>query len=153
MANLSWNEIKSRALDFQRKWEDEKKENAEKQTFYNEFFEIFGVSRRRVASFEEPVKKLGDNFGFIDLFWKGVLLVEHKSFGKDLSKAKEQAMEYFPGIKEFELPRYILVSDFNDFELYDLEENKEYKFKLKELYANINLFGFMAGYKKIIYKD
>ena len=153
MANLSWNEIKSRALDFQRKWENEKKENAEKQTFYNEFFEIFGVSRRRVASFEEPVKKLGDNFGFIDLFWKGVLLVEHKSFGKDLSKAKEQAMEYFPGIKEFELPRYILVSDFNDFELYDLEENKEYKFKLKELYANINLFGFMAGYKKIIYKD
>lgn len=69
MSTLSWNEIKSGALDFQRKWENVKRENAEKQTFYNEFFEIFGVSRRRVASFEEPVKKLGNNQGFIDLFW------------------------------------------------------------------------------------
>lgn len=153
MANLSWNEIKNRALDFQRKWENEKRENSEKQTFYNEFFEIFGISRRRVASFEEPVKKLGNNQGFIDLFWKGVLLIEHKSFGKDLSKAKEQAMEYFPGIKENELPKYILVSDFNNFELYDLDENREYKFKLRELHANINLFGFIAGYKKRVYKD
>lgn len=51
MSTLSWNEIKSGALDFQRKWENVKRENAEKQTFYNEFFEIFGV-RRRVASFE-----------------------------------------------------------------------------------------------------
>lgn len=95
MSTLSWNEIKSGALDFQRKRENVKRENAEKQTFYNEFFEIFGV-RKRVASFEEPVKKLGNNQGFIDLFWKGNLLVEHKSFVKDLSRAKEQAMEYFP---------------------------------------------------------
>ena len=35
MANLSWNEIKNRALDFQKRWQNEKRENAEKQTFYN----------------------------------------------------------------------------------------------------------------------
>jgi hypothetical protein len=39
---------------------------------------VFGISRKRVASFEEPVKKLGNKQGFIDLFWKGVLLIEPK---------------------------------------------------------------------------
>lgn len=153
MANLSWNEIKNRALDFQKKWENEKRENAEKQTFYNEFFEVFGLSRRRVASFEEPVKKLNNRQGFIDLFWKGVLIVEHKSLGKNLQEAKDQAFEYFEGLKEGELPRYILVSDFNNFELFDLDENEEYRFEFKDFYKNIKLFGFIAGYQKRVYKD
>ncbi|MGA2725818.1 MAG: type IIL restriction-modification enzyme MmeI [Bryobacteraceae bacterium] len=56
---------------------------------------FFGVTRRRVASFEEPVRLLGSDRGFIDLFWKGVLLVEQKSAGRDLKRAKEQALEYF----------------------------------------------------------
>ena len=133
--------------------EDGKSESSDKQTFYNEFFNVFGITRKRVASFEEPIKKLGNKQGFIDLFWKGVLLVEHKSFGKSLIKAKEQAFEYFPNIKENELPKYILVSDFNNFELYDLEENKEYVFKLEELYKNIEILSFIAGYTKKVYKD
>ena len=51
-----------------------------------------------MASFEEPVKLLGDKRGFIDLFWKGVLLVEQKSAGRSLTKAKKQAFDYFPGL-------------------------------------------------------
>lgn len=153
MASLSLNEIRNRALDFQNKWKYGKSESSDKQTFYNEFFDVFGITRRRVASFEEPVKKLEGKQGFIDLFWKGVLLVEHKSLGKSLIKAKEQAFEYFPGIKEQELPKYILVSDFNDFELYDLEEGKEYRFKLEELSKNIEILSFMAGYTKRVYED
>ena len=75
---------------------------------------------RRVAAFEQPVTLLGDRRGFIDLFWKGVLLVEQKSAGRDLTKAKTQALSYFPGLKDADLPRYILLSDFATFELYDL---------------------------------
>ena len=153
MGLLSFNEITNRAFDFSKKWVDVEKENAEKQTFYNEFFYIFGVTRRRVASFEEPVKKFNDKYGFIDLFWKGVLLVEHKSRGQSLIKAKEQALEYFAGIKEHELPKYILVSDFNSFELYDLDERKEYFFKLEELHKNIEILSFIAGYTKRVYED
>ncbi|NCT15778.1 MAG: class I SAM-dependent DNA methyltransferase, partial [Flavobacteriales bacterium] len=78
---LSWNEIKDRALKFSNEWAKETKERAEKDTFWNDFFNVFGISRRRVATFEEPVKKLSGNQGFIDLFWKGTLLVEHKSKG------------------------------------------------------------------------
>ena len=80
---LSWNEIKDRSFAFSRKWEDEESEDAEAKSFWDDFFSVFGISRRRVACFEEPVRKLGDKYGNIDLFWKGVLLVEHKSRGKD----------------------------------------------------------------------
>lgn len=75
---LSWNEIKDRALAFSKEWENESSEKAESQTFWGEFFDVFGISRRRVASFEVPVKEAPDKSGFIDLFWKGVLIVEHK---------------------------------------------------------------------------
>lgn len=49
---LSWNEIKDRALRFSREWADEANEHAEAKSFWDDFFNIFGVSRRRVASFE-----------------------------------------------------------------------------------------------------
>ena len=145
---LSWNEIKNRAINFSKEWEKEQREHAESQSFWNDFFNIFGISRKRVASFEEPVRKLGEQRGRIDLFWKGTLLVEHKSRGKDLAKAYTQAMDYFPGLKEAELPKYILISDFETFKLYDLEEDKNYEFTLNELYKNVHLFGFIAGYTK-----
>ncbi len=145
---LSWNEIKNRAINFSKEWKNEAREHAESQSFWNDFFNVFGISRKRVASFEEPVKKLGDKRGRIDLFWKGTLLVEHKSKGKDLDKAYTQALDYFPGLKENELPKYILVSDFDIFRLYDLEEDTTYEFNISELYKNISLFGFIAGYTK-----
>ena len=123
---LSWNEIKDRALKFTKEWEGESRERAEKDTFWNDFFNIFGITRRRLATFEEPVKKLSGNQGFIDLFWKGTLIVEHKSKGKNLDAAFEQAADYFHGIKEHDLPKYVLVSDFERFKLYDLDDKKEY---------------------------
>lgn len=55
---LSLNEIKDRALAFSRDWEGARAERAEAQTFWNEFFNVFGISRRRVATFEEPVRAL-----------------------------------------------------------------------------------------------
>lgn len=150
---ISWNEIKDRALKFSNEWADETKERAEKDSFWNDFFNVFGISRRRVATFEEPVKKLSGNQGFIDLFWKGTLLVEHKSKGKNLDKAYEQATDYFPGLKEHELPKYILVSDFDKIKLFDLDERTEHEFHVSELYKNVKLFGFIAGYQKRTFKE
>jgi hypothetical protein len=151
---LSWNEIRARAAHFANEWEDAGYEKGQAQTFYNEFFEVFGVTRRRVASFEEPVKKLDGKYGFIDLFWKGVLLVEQKSAGGNLTKAKAQALDYFPGLKETELPRHILVSDFQTFELYDLDgENPPVHFALKELPKHVEHFGFILGVEKRKFRD
>ena len=152
MALLSWNEIKDRAISFSKEWSNETRERAEKDSFWNDFFNVFGISRRRVATFEEPVKKLSGSKGFIDLFWKGKLLIEHKSKGKNLNAAFTQATDYFYGIKEYDLPKYILISDFENFKLYDLDENKEYEFGIKDFHNNIKLFGFIAGYQKRNFK-
>ena len=94
---LSWNENCHRAIAFSKEWTGVKSERAEKQTFWNEFFNVFGIRRRVVASFEEPVKKLGGDYGYIDLFWSGIVLVEHKSAG-------EASREY--GIKDSVLARW-----------------------------------------------
>jgi hypothetical protein len=150
---LSWNEIRANSARFAQDWKDAHYERGEAQTFYNEFFQIFGITRRRVASFEEPVRRLGERRGFIDLFWKGVLIVEQKSAGRSLVNAKVQALEYFPGLKEYELPRYLLLSDFQTFELHDLEEGKELKFTLAELPAHVEAFGFILGIEKRTFRD
>jgi hypothetical protein len=151
---LSWNEIRQRAAKFAQEWKNAHYEKGETQTFYNEFFEIFGVQRRKVATFEEPIKRAGSKApGFIDLFWKGTLLVEQKSAGRDLTKAKQQALDYFPGIKDSELPRYVLVCDFQIFELYDLETREEVKFKLADLRKHVQAFNFIFGTTPRIFKD
>lgn len=147
---LSWNEIRDRAIAFSKEWEGEERERAEAQSFWNDFFEVFGISRKRVAAFEKQVdlsnakRKLKG--GRIDAFWKGVLLIEHKSAGKDLDKAFGQAIDYFDGLAERDLPSYILVSDFARFRLYDLEGGQHWEFPLKDLHKHIKRFGFIAGY-------
>jgi len=150
---LSWNEIKSKAVRFSKDWENVTEESAESQTFLNEFFEVFGISRRRVSTFEKPVKKLDGREGYIDLLWPGKILIEHKSKGKNLEKAKNQAIAYSFGLTEEELPQYILVCDFDLFILHDLEENTKHEFVLKELVKNVKLFSFIAGYQKSVTKD
>ncbi len=150
---LSWNEIKNRAITFSHEWQNETSENAEAKSFWDDFFHVFGVSRRRIATFEKSVKKLNNKQGFIDLFWTGVILIEHKSRGKSLDKAYEQAMDYFQGLKEYELPKYILISDFQKFRLYDLDNDTINEFELTEFVNNVHLFDFIAGYEKRVYQE
>ena len=143
---LSLNEIRNRALAFVREYADDFSEDAEAKSFWDDFFRIFGVPRRRVASFEKSVERHDGSKGFIDLLWKGTLLIEHKSRGKSLDRAYTQATEYFHGLKDRDLPRYVLVCDFQRFRIYDLDEEKQTEFTLEELPQYIHLFGFISGY-------
>lgn len=143
---LSWNEIKSRALAFSKHWADAGNEDSEAKPFLIDFFEIFGITNKRIARFEHAVKKFGGKQGFVDLFWPGVLLVEMKSRGRNLTRAYNQAMDYFDGIRESDLPRYILVSDFARFALTDLENGTTLEFSLENLHKEVKNFGFIAGY-------
>jgi len=102
---LSWNEIRSRALTFSKHWADAANEDAEAKPFLIAFFEVFGITDKRFASFEHAAKKYDGSRGYVDAFWPGILLVEMKSRGKNLERAYSQAMDYFPGIKERDLPR------------------------------------------------
>jgi hypothetical protein len=112
------------------------------------------VSRRRVANFERRVKKVDGKDGYIDLLWKGVLPVEQKSGGKDLDRAHTQARDYFHGLTDAELPKYVLVCDFARFRLYDLESDEPpVEFALKDLHKNVRRFGFIAGYQARAFKE
>ncbi len=150
-ALLSWNEIKSRAYKFVSEWKSETREKAESQSFWNDFFDIFGISRRRVVTFEKRVERLKNvsSRGFIDAFWPGTILIEHKSWGEDLTAAAQQATDYFDGLTEAEIPRAILVCDFEKFNFIDLDNGwNETAFSLNELPEKVELFGYLAGYEK-----
>ncbi len=150
---LSWNEVRARAAAFAEEWKDAAYEKGETQSFYNAFFEVFGVRRRNVARYEQHVAKLDDHSGFIDLFWPGVLLVEQKSAGRDLGKAYEQAGEYFDALPDRERPRFILVSDFQTFELHDLDERETVAFPLADLPRHVESFGFILGVQRRTFRD
>ena len=150
---LSWNEVRVRAASFAEVWRDAAYEKGETQSFYNDFFEVFGVRRRSVARYEEHVAKLDNRSGFIDLFWPGVLIVEQKSAGRDLGRAYGQAGEYFDALPERDRPRYILVSDFQTFELHDLDERRVVTFPLADLPAHVEAFGFILGVQRRTFRD
>ncbi len=151
---LSLNEIKDRARAFAREWADETSERAESQSFWNEFFHVFGVQRRRVAVFEQKAQRFsGSRNGRIDVFWPGVMLAEHKSAGVDLDVAFDQATDYFAGMADAELPRHVLVSDFRRFVLHDLETREKTEFALADLPKEIGRFGFISGYQTRTYKE
>jgi hypothetical protein len=149
---LSWNEIKSRAVTFSTTWKDTFREEADAKPFLVDFLSIFGISQKRVATFEHRVKKLDAASGYIDLLWPGTLLVEMKSRGQDLEKAYKQAVEYCHGLKEYELPKLILICDFQHFHLYQ-ENGQVSKFELPELIENLHLFEELAGYQKRTYYE
>jgi len=163
---ISWNEIRHNAIRFSRDWAGARSESAEKQTFWNEFFQVFGVKRRAVASFEEAVKRLSGDHGRIDLFWPGMLIVEHKSLGEDLQKAATQAFQYVRDLandpkRQGEIPRYIIVSDFARMAIHDLEPEDQrdlplldqrrgvtHQFPLAEFHRQVQHFAFIPGYKQ-----
>jgi N-6 DNA Methylase len=145
---LDWKEIANRARMFSKEWRHVESEDADAKSFWDEFFDVFGIKRRKVATFEKRVTKIDSRGGYIDLLWKGTLLIEHKSRGRSLVKAFHQAKDYFPGLKPDEEPRYILLCDFWHFELHDLDEGIVHRFTLPELDKNLRLFYFIAGYRK-----
>ncbi len=166
MPHLGWNEVRDRAIRFSREHAGDRSESAEKQTFWNDFFNVFGLRRASLASFEANVINLKGNKGAIDLLWRGKLLVEHKSFGESLDKAESQAFAYIEALTSEnrwdEVPRFVLVSDFAHFVLYDLEPEEQldlplfagrkvapHHFTLADFPKHIRHFAFMLGQTRV----
>lgn len=154
---LSWGEIRNRATSFAHEYTNAERETRDYADFWTDFFSIFGIRRRSVSIYQEEVKKITGETGFIDLFWPGTLLVEHKSAGKDLDSAFLQAGDYILALEEEKRPRYVVVSDFKRIRLYDLEQERGAKepieFLLAELPKYIRFFSFIAGHKVRVFKE
>lgn len=151
----SWNEIRTNAQQFATRWEGTSDENAESQSFWNEFLGIFGIDRKRVATFEARAKRESTGGrGRIDLLWPGTLVAEHKSAGKDLATAEAQALDYLESIDVNDFPGVIVTSDFGNFRVRDLGgDNIPFTFPLAELPKEIDRFGFIAGYRQRKFGD
>lgn len=144
--SISRNQIIKNARKFSKDWKDEISEKAESQTFWNEFFAVFGISRRQVGIFEAKLTKLNGHRGFIDVFWPGKLVCEQKSRGQDLEKAFHQAIGYLEAtakVDPAQLPRYVIVCDFEFLRLYDLETQEHTQIPVAELADHVHLFGFL----------
>lgn len=143
---LSWNEVRARAAKFARDHADDKDERSQSQRFWIDFFDIFGLDSRRVTTFEKRVQQLdAAKRGFIDLYWPGTLIIEQKSAGRDLLAATKQALDYFDWLSDKERPQYLLVCDFQRFQLTDLRDGREWKFHLSDLPKNVEAFAFILG--------
>lgn len=153
---LSPNEIRSRAISFIDDHKEDKYEKGESQIFWRDFFNIWGISAKKVGIFEERAKTLKKTTGFIDYFWPKTILIEQKSRGEDLEKAYKQALDYCltGGIKEDELPNYICVCDFDRLRLVNFADKTNLiEFKIVDLLNHLHHFNFLLGYEQREFKD
>jgi hypothetical protein len=142
-------EIMQRAIRFAADWRGETRERAESQTFWNEFFPVFGVGRREFTNFEfEARRQSTGNRGWVDVLAPGKIAVEHKSAGSDLDAALDQLRDYLTNLAPHLLPKIAMVCDFARFKGYDLDSGEEFEFTLEQFPGNIDRFLFLAGFER-----
>jgi hypothetical protein len=137
----SWQEMRNRATAFVLRWQNETDERRASQSFWNDFFHIFDVDRRRVAVFEHLSSRHSTGGrGFMDVFWPGYMAGEQKSRGADLGRAMEQALDYLPSIPPEHLPRLVVVSDFARFKVRNQLTGEEVEFPTTDLPTRLRVF-------------
>lgn len=146
---LTWQDIRKRAYEFTDEWKDETRENAEAKTFLDQFFNVFGINRRKVAVFEQQINRPDGTRGYMDLLMPGKVLIEMKSSEKSLVRAYEQAKDYFQNLRDYELPQYIMTCNFQAFRLNNLDTGQEWTFNILDFPDRIELFDFLVGYGNV----
>ena len=121
------------AYKFVEAHQNDSDERQQAQSWIKDFLEkVFQINTRKVnAGFEWRVK-VGKYQQYVDHLLNGVLLIEMKSKGKSLDKAKSQAYNYVMKLKEDDIPRYVMLCDFETIKLSDLDTRKEITFPVKE---------------------
>lgn len=144
---LTHEQIRLNAVWFSKRYQDATYERGESQSFYNDLFAVYGIDRKGVARFEKKCEKLNQKNNLrMDLFYPNVLLAEHKSANiTSLEHAKAQANQYLELLPANEIPAHILLCNFQQFELYNIENHTIKKFTLDQLPDNIRYLMFIRG--------
>lgn len=134
----------SAAIAFADKWKNYTDEKQYAESFWRDFFKnLCGVEDTEFAGikFQKPVKSsISGNDEFIDVYWKNVALIEHKTAGLNLDKAELQARGYWLNLPPGYRPKTIIISDFKNFRLIDVALNRTHEFALSKLPENIHRF-------------
>lgn len=131
---INLKEQKKNAQAFIKRWENRGNERQDSQSFWIDLLQsVYGIEKAtEYIKFEDTVKM--DKTSFIDGYIeKTRVLIEQKSRTKDLSKAIvqsdgskltpfQQAKRYATEIGFSRYPRWIVVSNFQEFRIYDMEQ-------------------------------
>ena len=142
-AKLALAEVKKRLTAFVHQFKNASNEQQEASIFWTRFYECYGIRAEEATVYEQAVKKLDGKRGRIDSFIPGKLIIEHKSKGKNLDDAYEQASDYFLALPAEQRPRYIITSDFAHIHLYDLRNKVSCECLLKQLPSKASWFKFL----------
>ena len=151
--------INKGAADFAKRWKDKGDEKQDSQNFWRELFsKVFGIQdpENRIE-FEKRVSL--KNTSYIDAYIPETqVIIEQKSLGIDLEKAKrqsdgtiltpfEQAKRYNDDLPHFEKARWIVVCNFQSFLIYDMNcyhNVKPVRIELSELDTRYNELKFLV---------
>ena len=149
---LTTNEIRSRLAAFAHQWQHASSEEADEKLFTAAFLACFGIGKHQYKR-EYAVPRADGSTGYMDGFIPGLLIIEGKSLGKNLDKAREQAESYRWGCPTHERPRYVLLHDFGRFALFDLSLDTSLTCALAELPAHADHFRFLLGEEPTIVEE
>ena len=131
----STKELEQAAKHFIQKYKDKTNEKSDAQSFWIDFLGIFVPSPTEKIEFEKRVSL--NHTSFIDAYIPHAkTLIEQKSSGIDLNKAKkqsdgseltpfEQAKRYNDELPYSQKARYIIVCNFDEFHIHDMESPKD----------------------------
>jgi hypothetical protein len=135
---------RSAAAAFVERWKNTTDELQYAQSFWTDFFRaLCGIEDEKLAGIEYQKRVKGDVSGnqeYIDVYWKNVALIEHKTAGKNLDKAELQARGYLRSLPPGYRPKTIIVSDFKIIRVVDVALNRTHEFPLEKLPDNIHRF-------------
>lgn len=99
-------------------------EKGEAQVFLDRLFRAFSRAgyKEAGATLETRVKNERGGTSFADLVWKPIVLIEMKKRGEDLSRHLNQAFKYWEELVPGR-PRYVVLCNFDEFRIYDFDEN------------------------------
>lgn len=142
---------RSAATIFAEKWKDIVSEQQNDQAFWQDFFrDLLGINDLQAVGIEFQKKVRSskkDTVTRIDVYWKDTFLVEHKSAGKDLDAAEDQAREYVFSLPPAQRPPIVIVCDFARFRIVDYVLNKSHEFRLENLADNLDRIEAIVSHK------
>lgn len=140
---LTTNELRKRLSAFAHIWKSTTSERADEKLFTAQFLACFDVQPHQYER-EYSVKKRDGSTGYMDGFIPGKVIIEGKSLGKDLKRARQQAEEYRWACPASQQPRFVLLHDFGRFALFDLVQDKQHDCTLQELPKKADWFRFLV---------